>query len=312
MYLRAMSSSASSIKNSDDCSNTPSSDRFKGIAGPNNSSKRNQYSLRAIGIMFLIIYGMLTTLYFLSSQSIMTFQKKAQQQQQQLLRKKNKQLSAEIIYKHDIVRKGGKTATKAIPLKTTKRNVDSSHNTNFKAAVMREFATDDTTTTGNTLVDKKTTFASFDAVIANNNNKRDDDDDDVISQIDDTLQHQPPQSIIKIIPPQPADLFDDDEETDKKDAYSISVTNAIKDGSEEARIISNNEFGLVTAKQETNARANTTTHFYSNITTTDSEIVIIRDASSISTSQQQQQQKQELTSQIRSSAKKKIKKPLHV
>jgi hypothetical protein len=127
--------------------------------GPNNSSKRNQYSLRAIGIMFLIIYGMLTTLYFLSSQSIMTFQKKAQQQQQQLLRKKNKQLSAKIISKHDIVRKGGKTATKAIPLKTTKRNVDSSHNTNFKAAVMREFATDDTTTTGNTLVDKKTTFA---------------------------------------------------------------------------------------------------------------------------------------------------------
>ena len=119
MYLRAMSSSSSVLQNSDGCSDTPSSDRFKGIGGTTTSSKRNQYSLRAIGIMFLIIYGMLTTLYFLSSQSIMTFHKKAQLHQQQLqqIRKKNKQLSTEILSKQDRVPKGVKTtATKAIPL----------------------------------------------------------------------------------------------------------------------------------------------------------------------------------------------------
>lgn len=239
MILSTASSNPIGKSNNDSPSSTttPNRERIVGIGGSNKA----QYSLKEIGAIFLTIYGVLTSLYVLTSHSIMSFHT-AQEQQIKEMQQQHHYMPR--------LRRQRHTAASTITKDSSIVNPLLSNNV-FKAAVIQAFATDDAALKVTTTVAKSV------------KKEEDDDDDDIAAGKNDDFTNQELPEAIKVIPPQPADIFDDTED-DKTEQKSRDEKDSAETGS------SKNEFGLVTNNKT--------------VTVHSSEVVVVRDSATITNS----------------------------
>jgi hypothetical protein len=239
MAVLSLASSNSIGKSSDSPSSTTTANRER-IVGI--GSNKARYSLKEIGVAFLMIYSVLTSLYVLTSHSIMSFHTAQKQKLKQVQNQQQQQYIPRLRRQRHTALSKPKDSSSVNPMLS---------NTVFKAAVIQAFATDDAALKVNPTAAKSV------------KKDEDDEDDDILARKNDDFTNQQLPEAIKVIPPQPADIFDDTED-DKTEQKSRDE----KDAAETRN--SKNEFGLVTSNKTA--------------TVLSSEVVVVRDSATVTNS----------------------------